>query len=1122
MSKRLLILGLLAGLFAFSADVRPTLRVPPFSTPPVIDGSIGEAEWQCAARQFGSQNYNSTVLHDRQAIFFLGWDSRNLYFACRSELPPGDQKILSRVRKDGLRVTMDDTVELHVYPPNGKYGYQLIYNPCGARFTAKYEVLSGATIFKGLPFDPKGVVCASTQKDGHWDIEMSVPLTELAVQGEPDSSAPWGFQMVRSWHNPDEPSSWTKAPHFCDIEYMGNVWLDKQAPAVSFLGLGKDYAKGEYDIRFRVFNGTDAPRTVRCLASVKSTAAPRLLSEERTIPVGESRDFSLCYTEKADFTYDFDAQISDAGTGAMLMQRAFSWNPPKKNRWESLEQKLNSVELEMGFYPYRNVVKARYGSPDLPASREVVKVQFAIEGKDGTAVKPSVSGQKGPCGYLMQWNLDKPLPTGDYRVVALVQWKDGKQEKLVKEFINRHFEWEHNGIGRERVIVPPFRPLKTDAQKREVHAILTGYRCANGFWDAIYAQGENILSAPVSLAVNGKADYFRERDFRFAETADDRVTALAQLTGEAVALDVRHEYDYDGMCKTTLTFRPQGEFSVRDLVLTVPLKEEVATMYHCVNDVPRYHPADFLPTRQGVLWDSRQGKLHPGVTGNFWPYVWFGGQHKGVCWFAASDRNWSLDYQRPALELVREKGSVALRVHLVNMPVKWTGETEIVLGFQPTPVKPQPKGWRALSFQNKPAPHAIASSIIVSWSWGTIHGWDCWPVEYDYEVVNRLARANRVVPGKCLDKENIEAFIAKHRSAIPSGKEPIMRDHLHRSRVYSRFCDYLFPYVNPRAADGKWESYQVFQNEWFHTEYRTPIDYDEYNIEAAESYQDMILWNLRRALREGFDGLYYDNVRVRATHDPVRGPAYLLPNGKVQPFFDFFSFRELLKRTATMLYLEHKTMPDGRPWFVQHMTNGSLIPFLSFAGFQLDLESEYGPKEFHDRFSQGYFLSETVGTQAGCVPQILCSITGNQIPWVTRTFVNYQLAFDISMVLWQRNPDPVVRKTWETIFGFGYGTPQCEVIPSFAEGTHPVVCDNPQVRVSVYRRTDKEDTLLAVCNMANEDLQVSLDFTGLGYLRDFLVDMESQEKVPCGNRHATLHLPRRDFRLLRYANSTPN
>ena len=187
-------------------------------------------------------------------------------------------------------------------------------------------------------------------------------------------------------------------------------------------------------------------------------------------------------------------------------------------------------------------------------------------------------------------------------------------------------------------------------------------------------------------------------------------------------------------------------------------------------------------------------------------------------------------------------------------------------------------------------------------------------------------------------------------------------------------------------------------DEWWCSEYRAMSE-DEYNNTLTKSYQDMVLYNLRNMVRAGLEGIYYDNIRDWTNPNMVTGPAYRRADGTVQPYFDLFDLREFAKRTAIMLYQEKKTFPDGRPVLTFHMTNTNLVPILAWGSISLDLEAQYGSKDFQNRFSEGYLQSCTIGTQTGVIPEILITITGKQLHAVSRTFLAVTLAYDLPFVM---------------------------------------------------------------------------------------------------------------------------
>ncbi|MEI6168250.1 MAG: hypothetical protein WCS52_13785 [bacterium] len=116
MKKLFILLGL---LFAFQTlswaeKLNNTiLSAPPMKNPPVIDGTLGGNEWAEAVKLSGCGWLE--VQDPRQFELWMGYDDNNLYFAGRSELPPGG-KLLTKACL-GQDVANDDSVELIIVPP---------------------------------------------------------------------------------------------------------------------------------------------------------------------------------------------------------------------------------------------------------------------------------------------------------------------------------------------------------------------------------------------------------------------------------------------------------------------------------------------------------------------------------------------------------------------------------------------------------------------------------------------------------------------------------------------------------------------------------------------------------------------------------------------------------------------------------------------------------------------------------------------------------------------------------------------------------------------------------------------------------------------------------------------
>ena len=82
-----------AVLSANGADPNTRFRAGVMPAAPTLDGVINEKEWAGSVPVFGFKRYNSEALSYRQGYFRIGYTAKNLYFACRSELPPEGMKL---------------------------------------------------------------------------------------------------------------------------------------------------------------------------------------------------------------------------------------------------------------------------------------------------------------------------------------------------------------------------------------------------------------------------------------------------------------------------------------------------------------------------------------------------------------------------------------------------------------------------------------------------------------------------------------------------------------------------------------------------------------------------------------------------------------------------------------------------------------------------------------------------------------------------------------------------------------------------------------------------------------------------------------------------------------------
>lgn len=1086
-------------------------RLPPMMKVPQIDGLIDKDEWKDANASFGALKHNNSNLEPREAVFYFGYDQKNIYFACRSELPPGDMKMLARAQKRDGKVYADDAVELLLMAPDKKYVYHLIANSLNTLYDVKYPLVNGGvTASAPEAWEPK-VTVASSFSDGYWNIEIMIPYSEIGNSEYSDGSE-WSVQMCRDWSQPGSQTCWNRANVFCEPKEMGRIIFDKNSPVIKLESIGKNFYAGDIDCSVNIYNPSSSAKNFRIRMDIDSAAAPAVTDEKKTIKAGAAETVHLRIDDKTSIPRDFSVIVEDPATKKQYYTRSFSWEPKPKVVWN--EGNAKYMEFDFAYYPSYNIAKGRIDISSLKDKDSIKGAAFYVrEKKSGEKIGKSENGELSAGKYYKAKVQLPSMKEGEYEIVAELK-KDGSDEtlKFVREFTVKHFPWENNKIGLEDVIVPPFKPLVTGDNGRTVNALMSSYSMKNCFWDKITAQGENILASPVRLVLNGGNIKLEEKSFKMLSSKASSVVAEASSIAENIEATARYEYDYDGMCKLTLTLTPKKDIQIENGFLEIPLKAEIAKLFHSVNNNMKNNPAGFVPEGDGVVWDSRMGKQNKDVYGNFRPYFWMGGIYKGFCWFAESDKDWSVNPEKAALELVRDGKSTTLKVNLFTKPFIFDKPRTFVMGFQATPVKPQMKDWRRITLFGKPKDTSDVykfAGLLSIFHFGGKNAGDLWPAGHDYSMVRELAKDFR--NNQDLRLENTKPFVEKYFSDEGTQKKQFMLEHLKRGRAYSVNSDFSFPYLNARGSHIDWPEYQVYMDEWWCSEYRANSA-DEYNNHAAKSYQDMFLYYAKKLLDNGFDGLYYDNVRDWHAFSDVTGPAYELDNGTIQPYYDMFEFREFMKRSAVMIYVYGKKLPDGRPLFCAHMTNTNIIPFMSFASMTLDWEAHYGSTDFQTRFSGGYVLSQSLGTQTGCIPSVLIKITGDEQERVSRTFVATLLAYDLPLIFSQGGFSTALLLKLNTIMlKFGYGLDNVEVYPSW-KAQDFVKVNSKDAKLSLFKKDSS--AMISVSDFGGKDSIVELDITALNLGKVKAVNIETNEIIPVEENRIKLNIPKYDYRVL--------
>ncbi|HPD14079.1 MAG TPA: DUF6067 family protein [Planctomycetota bacterium] len=1010
----------------------PTIALPLMAKAPTIDGAIGEEEWAGATRQIGFSSHGKRHLTSREGVFWLGSDGKELFIAVKTELPP-EGGLLTRVQpKENVDVQAyrDDSLELWLDPfrkppagsqPAGGYEkricYQIIVNALGAIYDIAHDKNKGMTSTAWRV----NWRLANKAADGWWSVEIAIPLAALDFKGDL-AGGEWGIRIGRNWQQPWEQSEWSPTPiAYDDPETMGVVRWDPAAPLVQMLELA-DAKANKAVLATRLTNPTDKPTAIKIALSNKHVDSPATeKSEDVALAPGESKTVRLDGSTYPKGDNLSAIAVTSADGKTTFFSRDFVWTLEKpETRWRVALHEREAIELAFGYYPYHDKLKARLDVSSLPAAKEVTGAALIIRGK-GTGdilaripMPPLKDGRSEVVAGLPR------IAEGTYEVFAeLAGGKGVPKQSPVKEFLRKVFPWEHNKLGISDKPMPPFTPL--EVKGNVVRAVLREHMMNGyGLWEQVESLGTPLLAAPMvfSVAAQGGGG---AGEPKLRKASDVSVLAEAKWSQNPIAAQVSSEFDVDGMMKVTLDAKPGNATPIEAFDLVIPLREEIAKLMHVCGDGLRFNYAGEVPKGEGVVWDSRKASRLE-IAGTFIPYIWLGDEERGIAWFADSDEGWVLDDKKPALELIRRKGVVELRVHFINKPGPLPGPRKIVFGLQATPTKPmmQNPSWRRINSLVGKAPDFLRYHTLgATFYWGGID-FDVFPRDKDTSIYDKFAEIRRT--GK-EDRPFFENWLRKYG---PDGQ----RDKMWDAHIWSGVSsfkgqpDLMIPYTNARGC-GKCDDFTVFQDEWLVSDYTsraaTSVAYD---IDPVPSFQDFALYYFEKMLDSGaFDGLYFDNTFLKANKNIVGGGAYVRDDGTLQPACGLWTMRDYLKRCAILCWQK------GRPFVnISHMTNTQIVPINTWAGINLDWEWKYGDTDAHDRFAEDYVRATSIGLQTGSRPTVLLGLheTKKELqPWVARTCLAWCLVHEICPAWTYGEPFQTVFKK---LYDFGYGTDACRVI----------------------------------------------------------------------------------------------
>lgn len=835
---------------------------------------------------------------------------------------------------------------------------------------------------------------------------------------------------------------------------------------------------------------------------------------EVEIPIPEG--FQLIFPEKADFPIRFFASE-------------------------------NKIVLDMIETPYDlcadQVVSAKFsavssdgkviGSEKFPFEKSLISDKSFSINKDFTGTftvigefldkngKVLITGK----GYAAVSHLD--LYSGRYNAGGFIP-KNTHLKNWVKHypmgqitFHREHFPFEK--VMKEDHGFPGFQPIQIKGNS----LILSGRTYTvntNGFLSQAEAfqqeptvgnSWEKLFAAPVNLTVDGKEFLWKRSAFKKEKHAV-LWTQTAQAAGAEWVIENRLEPD--GVLKMSFTVIPGKTFRPEKVSLRLPLKQDQASLYQNITDVtyrkldrskklgqtPLGGFAGYTPSkkiRDNVVWESKgQERKTPG---SFQPFVWFGNEDRGFCYFSDSGRDWNVDDSRSALEISRENNSVILNINFINHPVgKMNRTVKWDIGLLATPVKAPLKNWRGTVFPR----------------WMTM----------DRQFYDKLKNVRKLI------------FVSAGHPKFTSGTQNIITGNIEQTKkMYADVADklqssYLEYYCSDELNintpemktyfsewacppyDGKYRGHSVRrQQKSFGLAGATAV----YQHRFVPSYIKYRGWAIGDKLKKiGLLSFYEDNIHVRGFFDSYRKKGYTDNLGRRVNEYDLLNLREHYHFLAYQYKKNNYENLTGA-----HASASLLIPALTNCAFFIDGEQpgrydNSNEKDYIDHWKDlDYMRAVSMGRAFGINTIFLSEMVfkGNdEDGHHSRAWLALILPHDIAP--WDgatKNREPI--RQWHKIVNdLDFYSDSPRLYPYWAKGKFKVFEHNHKdLLVTVWKQ--KKRTVIMLSNMGEKGtFQVKLLPEKLG-IKSFsnLKNVETKTAVPIRGNTFTAEVPRHDFRI---------
>lgn len=597
----------------------------------------------------------------------LSYDESNLYVAAKSNLKRTAEG--KSQDKDGEASTLE-RVDLFLRPDGKKTTmYKFAFDPTG-KVTAVKE---------GDPAWKAGdIQIENADGNGTWLFEAAIPFSSFGLDGPPNGRQ-WRANVVCEYAQPArEVSLAPVVGSVDDVSHFIALSFRPDAPAIRVADW-KDENKRKSGEDVSVY-GADDQADIRYEVVSDTTKHYGLKSRSHTLFAnGKSTRYQspAWSSGGADFLMQVDRKIVErvGGEKEILYRKKYvneSSNPldirymctrGKKRMMVSALRKAKGGEIQVRFLEKDGSCAFKASQP-LPADSSYFDAFFDL---DFDKLRPGT--------YTVEYDYVAPdgtiskLCDQEYRIPA-------PDDPDFQPYVDEE-------AGKAPAPWTPVKLVKADANEVQISIWGRSYVFSkNILFSSLVSQGEELLTAPAVLRLNGKTLIPTEPVTLTAPKANRETSVAWTQTAKLGALNAASRIDvhFDGYCEVAMTLSPTPSTpEIKTLSLDIPMRGAAAT----------------------IVRDNRINKMAGGKTGkvgNYWcqgmpsprwgSFFWVGNDKVGFNWQAPNLDGWHSETEGKQVEMIRDGNKLTLRFNLIDTPLKLEEPRTIKFCFTLTPSHP--------------------------------------------------------------------------------------------------------------------------------------------------------------------------------------------------------------------------------------------------------------------------------------------------------------------------------------------------------------------------------------------------------------------------------------------------